>query len=96
MNAKPTYVVMTASGNSWQSHGPTAVEYATFKEAEKAAHDLSARYPHRVHGVYELKSVFGTEQKIVRQSVQSLPEQTKRRAPQAPHLEEVAASRAVN
>lgn len=96
MQPKPTYVVLSASGNSWQPHGPIAAEYATFQEAEAAAHDLSARYPHRVHGVYELRSVFGTEQTIVRQTVPAFPEQPMRRAPSAPYHEDIAGIRAVN
>lgn len=96
MNTKPTFVVLTASGNNWQPHGPIAAEYASFREAEMAAHDLAARYPHRVHGVYELRTVFGTEQKIVRQTVQPVQEQAKRRTAPEPHREDGAASRVMN
>lgn len=80
MKPKPTYVVLAASGPSWQSHGPMASEYPTRDEAETAARELLARYPQRVLGVYELQSLFGTEQKIVKQNVDTRLEQSKRRA----------------
>lgn len=79
MKPKSTYVVLAASGPSWQPHGPMASEHRTLKDAEAEAHELSARYPQRVLGVYELRSVFGTEQKIVKQNVDTHPELPKRR-----------------
>jgi hypothetical protein len=94
MKPKSTFVVLTASGSSWQPHGPLAEEYRSVKEAEAAAHELSARYPQRVLGVYELRSVFGTEQKIVKQNVETHAEPPKRRI--ALPGDNLAAIRAVN
>ena len=71
MNAKPTYVVLAASGPGWQPHGPAASEHHSLQEAEAAAYELSARYPQRVLGVYELRSVFGTEQRVVKHKVET-------------------------
>ncbi len=69
MKANPTYVVLAARGAGWESHGPIASEYPTLEQAEAAASELSARYPNRVLGVYELQTVFGTEQRVVKQQV---------------------------
>jgi hypothetical protein len=80
MKQKPAYIVLAASGQSWQPHGPLAMEYPSMEDAEKAARELSARYPQRVLGVYELKSVFGTEQRIVKQNVDTRSEQPRRGA----------------
>jgi hypothetical protein len=71
MKPKPTYVVLAASGRNWETHGPMASEHHSLQEAEEAAYELSARYPQRVLGVYELRSVFGTEQKVVKQRVET-------------------------
>lgn len=94
MKPKSTYVVLAASGPSWQPHGPMATEHRTLKDAEMAVHELSARYPQRVLGVYELRSVFGTEQKIVKQTVDTPAEPPKRRI--ALPGEHPSAIRAVN
>jgi hypothetical protein len=71
MKPKVTYVVLTTRGAGWEAHGPLAVEYGTLKEAEVAARDLSARYPQKTVGVYELRSLFGTQQKVVKQRVEA-------------------------
>jgi hypothetical protein len=80
MKAKQTYVVLAGRGSGWEIHGPIATEYSTLKEAEKAAHDLSARYPTWTIGVYELRTVFGTQQKVVKQKVEPSEPLIKRKA----------------
>ncbi len=76
---KPKYVVLSARGPSWETNGPLAIEYATLKDAEAAARDLSIRYPQRTLGVYELRSVFGTQQKVVKHKVEAPAEQPAKR-----------------
>ena len=77
---KAKYVVLSARGPSWETNGPLAVEYETLKDAEAAARDLSMRYPQRTLGVYELRTVFGTQQKVVKHKVESPEQPAKRRA----------------
>lgn len=86
MKPKPIYVVLAAQGTSWEPHGPLAPAYNTLKEAETAAHDLSIRYPHRTLGVYELRSVFGTQQKVVKQKVEIAAEKPIKRKAEAAEL----------
>ena len=76
---KAKYVVLVARGPSWETNGPLAVEYATLKDAEAAARDLSIRYPQRTLGVYELRTVFGTQQKVVKHKVESPDPPAKRK-----------------
>ncbi len=71
MKAKPTYVVLTLCGSGWEANGPLATEYRSLKEAEAAATALSLRYPHKTLGVYELRYTLGTQQKVVKQRVES-------------------------
>ena len=84
MKPQQTYVVLVTRGTGWEIHGPLAQEYRTLKEAEAAARDLSLRYPQMMIGVYELRFVFGTQQKVVRKAVETPPAPTvKRKAPEA-------------
>lgn len=80
MKAKPTYVILAMRGEGWEVNGPLAAEYRSLKEAEAAASALSLRYPHKTLGVYELRSVLGTQQRVVKQRVESLEEDVPRRA----------------
>ncbi len=74
MKAKPTYVILAMRGDGWEVNGPLAAEYRSLREAEAAASALSFRYPHRTLGVYELRSVLGTQQRVVKQRVESAEE----------------------
>ncbi len=69
MRSNPTYVVLAMRGDAWEAVGPMATTYPTAKAAESAAYELSARFTQRTFGVYQLQTVFGTEQKIVKQKV---------------------------
>ena len=79
MKPKQTYVVLAARGSGWEIHGPLAVEYGTMKEAEAAAYELSSRYPAWQVGVYELRTLFGTQQKVVKQRVESADAPSRRK-----------------
>lgn len=70
-------ILAERSPGYWEIQGPLATELRTLKEAEAAAREISARYPQRTFGVYELKVVFGTQQKVVKKRVDAAPE-TKR------------------
>lgn len=95
MKPSPTYVVLAARGAGWESHGPIASEYPTLEQAEAAASELSARYPNRVLGVYELQTVFGTEQRVVKQQVKA-PERPIRRKADIAAPENIVQIRAAN
>ncbi len=69
MRSNPTYVVLAMRGDAWETVGPLVSTYPTLKAAEMAAYELSARFTQRTFGVYQLQTVFGTEQKIVKQKV---------------------------
>jgi hypothetical protein len=96
MAMKAKYVVLVARGPSWETNGPLATEYDSLKEAEAAARDLSMRYTQRTLGVYELRAVFGTQQKVVKQKVEAPAEQPAKRKPEAPEAENVIRIRSAN
>jgi hypothetical protein len=77
MKAKPTYVILAMCGDGWEANGPLAATYHSLKDAETAASALSLRYPHKTLGVYELRSLLGTQQKVVKQRVESAEEPAK-------------------
>ena len=83
MKAQQTYVVLATRGTGWEIHGPLAQEHRTLKDAEAAARDLSIRYPQQTIGVYELRFVFGTQQKVVKKAVEAPAQPAARRKPQA-------------
>ncbi|GAA0540852.1 hypothetical protein FHS83_000065 [Rhizomicrobium palustre] len=71
MRQKSGYVVLADHGGGyWEVVGPVAPEHPTLKEAETAARELSARYPKRVFGVYELRAIFAIQEKVVKHRVE--------------------------
>ncbi len=84
MRSNPTYVVLAMRGDAWEAVGPLVATHPTLKAAENAAYELSARFPQRTFGVYQLQTVFGTEQKIVKQKIKpaELPQHEPEQHPQ--------------
>jgi hypothetical protein len=82
MKPQQTYVVLATRGSGWEIHGPLAQEFRTLKDAESAARDLSIRYPQQTIGVYELRFVFGTQQKVVKKAVEVVAQPAARRREQ--------------
>ena len=71
MTTQQSFILLTASGDDWETIGPFANAFATLKEAEAAARDVLARFPKRRIGVYELREVFDTQERIVRQKIET-------------------------
>lgn len=98
MKPQQTYVVLASRGSGWEIHGPLAQEFRTLKEAEAVARELSKRYPQQSIGVYELRFLFGMQQRVVKQKIEA-PSQVvakRRTETDAPEAEPVDAENVVH